>query len=69
MSRWMEKLAGQKVSRRDFLKGSAAATAAVAGLTLVGRQNVAKAEEAAGADAEMSMDTPPSPIPRRAASG
>ena len=59
MSRWMEKLAGQKVSRRDFLKGSAAATAAVAGLTLVGRQNVAKAEEAAGADAEMSMEHTP----------
>ena len=47
MSRWMEKLADRKVSRREFLKESAAATAAVAGLSLLGAQNVVKAEEEA----------------------
>ena len=36
MSRWMEKLMTEGISRRDFLKGSAAATAAVAGLSLAG---------------------------------
>ena len=41
MTKWFEKLAHSQVSRRDFLKGSAAATAAVAGLSLAGCQNVA----------------------------
>ena len=45
MSKLIEKMAQNRISRRDFLKGSALATAAVAGLTLVGAQNV-KAESA-----------------------
>ena len=40
MTKWFDKLAHSQVSRRDFLKGSAAATAAVAGLSLAGCQNV-----------------------------
>ena len=36
MTKWIDKLAHSQVSRRDFLKGSAAATAAVAGLSLAG---------------------------------
>lgn len=38
MSRWIKKIADKKLSRRDFLKGSAAATGAVAGWALVGCQ-------------------------------
>ena len=53
MSKLIEKLAGNRISRRDFLKGSALATAAVAGLSLVGTQNI-KAEETKEAEtAEM----------------
>ena len=40
MTKWFDKLAHSQVSRRDFLKGSAAATAAVAGLSLAGCGNV-----------------------------
>ena len=40
MTKWFEKLANSQVSRRSFLKGSAAATAAVAGLSLAGCQQV-----------------------------
>ncbi|MBR5474302.1 MAG: molybdopterin-dependent oxidoreductase, partial [Lachnospiraceae bacterium] len=36
MSKLIERLTNGKISRRDFLKGSAVATAAVAGLSLVG---------------------------------
>ena len=50
MSRWMEKLADKKISRREFLKDSAVATAAVAGLSLFGGQNVVKAEEEKAAE-------------------
>ncbi len=39
MSKLIEKLTNGKISRRDFLKGSAVATAAVAGLSLVGCGN------------------------------
>ena len=39
MTKWFEKLANSQVSRRDFLKGSAAATATVAGLSLAGCGN------------------------------
>jgi anaerobic dimethyl sulfoxide reductase subunit A len=39
MSKLIEKLANGKISRRDFLKGSAVATAAVAGLSLAGCQS------------------------------
>ena len=39
MTKWFDKLAHSQVSRRDFLKGSAAATAAVAGLSLAGCGN------------------------------
>ncbi len=40
MTKWFNKLAHSQVSRRDFLKGSAAATAAIAGLSLAGCQQV-----------------------------
>ena len=39
MSKLFDRVLGAKVSRRDFLKGSAAATAAVAGLSLAGCSN------------------------------
>ncbi len=39
MSKLFERVLGAKISRRDFLKGSAAATAAVAGLSLIGCGN------------------------------
>ena len=39
MSKLIEKLANGKISRRDFLKGSAVATAAIAGLSLAGCQS------------------------------
>ena len=39
MSKLFDRVLGAKVSRRDFLKGSAAATAAVAGLSLAGCNN------------------------------
>ncbi len=42
MTKWIDKLAHSQVSRRDFLKGSAAATAAVAGLSLAGCQSVSE---------------------------
>ena len=47
MSKYLEKVANSKFSRRDFLKGSAVATAAVAGLSLMGGRSssIAKADE------------------------
>ncbi len=39
MSKLLERLARSQISRRDFLKGSAAATVAVAGLSLAGCDN------------------------------
>lgn len=45
MSKWIEKLTTSQISRRSFLKGSAVATAAVAGLSLAGCQNVDKDPE------------------------
>ena len=47
MSKLIERLVNGKISRRDFLKGSATATAAVAGLSLVGcGQNAVTTTEA-----------------------
>ena len=58
MAKVLEEVLDKKFSRRDFLKGSVAATAAVAGLGFVGKEstlasaeNVAPAESAAVADA------------------
>ncbi|MBR4209821.1 MAG: twin-arginine translocation signal domain-containing protein, partial [Lachnospiraceae bacterium] len=47
MSKYLEKVVNSQFSRRDFLKGSAVATAAVAGLSLMGSRSssIAKAEE------------------------
>ena len=46
---FMNKLTNEKVSRRDFLKRSAAATAALASLSLIGesQNRIVKAEEEA----------------------
>ncbi|MBR5473835.1 MAG: molybdopterin-dependent oxidoreductase [Lachnospiraceae bacterium] len=45
MAKLLNKLANASISRRDFLKGSAVATAAIAGLSLVGCQDVKETEE------------------------
>lgn len=42
MAKWLEKAGRMKISRRDFLKGSALATATVAGLSLAGCQKEAQ---------------------------
>ena len=58
MAKQLEEVLNKKFSRRDFLRESVAATAAVAGLSFVGREStlasadsVAPAEAAAVADA------------------
>ena len=48
MATMMEEVLNKKFSRRDFLKGTVAATAAVAGLGLAGKENnLASAENVA----------------------
>ena len=57
MSKWMDRLKSQKISRRDFLKGSAKATAAamLAGSAMAGNSGVTlvRAENAAEETGEM----------------
>ena len=51
MATMMEEVLNKKFSRRDFLKGTVAATAAVAGLGLAGKENnLASAENVAPAE-------------------
>lgn len=59
MTQMLHKLAEKNISRRDFLKGSATAAAAVAGLSLAGssvNSIQVKAAEEAAMDHEMPMD-------------
>lgn len=63
MYKFIDKLAAGQISRRDFLKGSAVATAAVAGLSLAGctQNNVASTTEApteTGTTAAPSSEAP-----------
>ncbi len=63
MSKWIKQLSESTISRRDFLKGSAAASASVAALSLLGMQNLAHAEGETAAEEpmaeEMAMDHSP----------
>ncbi len=56
MSKLIERLANGKISRRDFLKGSAAATASVAALSLVGCTDNS-VDETKGTTAAPDVDT------------
>ena len=64
MSRWIEKMADGRISRRDFLKGSAVATAAVAALSLTGCQgnNVSSTTEGSADVASSDAATTEAPV-------
>lgn len=57
MSKFIEKLASGQFSRRDFLKGSAVATAAIAGLSLAGCQENSVQESTTTAAATTAAET------------
>ena len=67
MSRFINKIKDMKLNRRDFLKGSAATTGAIAAMALVGRSSsvlaeTAPAETAAAEEAASEMSAEHSPI-------
>ncbi len=58
MSKWIEKLVNNRFSRRDFLKGSAVATASLASLALIGCQdNTVTEADTTEADTTMAETT------------
>ena len=67
MSRFINKIKDMKLNRRDFLKGSAATTGAIAAMALVGRSSsvlaeTAPAETAVAEEAASEMSAEHSPI-------